>query len=106
MYILNWITRWLLPGAVGLALWFIPEVARDAKEWLSLLKGGINEMVDEKLRTKMAQLLENGCKHEALEISRIIDVQILNEMRDKLKKSIKSRIPTGSSSEYRVSQNI
>ena len=63
----------------------MPEAYKDAKEWLSLLKGGTNEMVDEKLRKEMGLLMEQGRRREALELSRIIDVQVFTAMQQYLK---------------------
>ena len=67
---IDWITRWLLlPGAV----------------YVTTRVEGKDSMVDEKLRKEMGQLMEQGRKREALELSRIIDVQVFTAMQQYLK---------------------
>ena len=96
MQMLDVLTRLLLiPGIFVMISLFILEAIKDVKEWS-------RDMVDEKLRQKMGRLLEDGQYNEALEISHVIDIQVLETMRDRGKIPSKTKIPTVETSEYRV----
>lgn len=81
MQLLDWFTRLiLLPGVFVMFFLFIPEAFKDIREWRKTIFGA-NARVDEELREKMEQAFSEGRMEEALELSRIIDRQVLETMK-------------------------
>lgn len=103
MQILDWFIRYLLlPGILATILFLVPEeLLKDIKEWRKVLAGD-EDMVDEDLRAKMTQAFIDGRKQEALEMSKIIDIQVLEAVKSRQKNTRKSKIPSVATTEYRI----